>query len=108
MDDLLRKLGVPAEVIVREDRSTSTWENIAFAAPILARHRVGQVWLVTDLYHLPRARLTAWGFGLRARGHAPPLKGARPSVFARGLLREGPACLYYLYRVVRHRWSRPG
>lgn len=48
--------GVPQEAIVVEDRSTNTWANAQCAIPLLRRHGVHRVVLVTTWYHSRRAR----------------------------------------------------
>ena len=50
-------LGLPAERILLEQRSTSTEENAQLAAEALAGEPVGRVVVVTDSYHVLRARL---------------------------------------------------
>jgi uncharacterized SAM-binding protein YcdF (DUF218 family) len=61
-------LGVPRPALIAETRSRSTVENIAFAAPLLAGHRIV---LVSNRWHLPRARLAAWVMGLRVEASGP-------------------------------------
>jgi uncharacterized SAM-binding protein YcdF (DUF218 family) len=51
--------GVKAERILAERESHSTWENAAKSAPLLEAAGVRCVHLVTDPYHLARAR---WAF----------------------------------------------
>ena len=61
---LLVGWGVPASAIVIEERSTSTWENAKFGAPLLPRG--AQVIAVSDPYHLWRCARDCEQFGLRA------------------------------------------
>lgn len=91
MRRLLVADGVPETAILREDRSTTTGENIRFARALLAPRGLDRVIVVTDAYHLPRALLLARRAGFDARGVAPPLRGARPATLVRGALREIPA-----------------
>jgi uncharacterized SAM-binding protein YcdF (DUF218 family) len=93
MTRLLVEAGVPEEVIHPEDGSTSTATNIALARPILEELGISHVLIVSDAYHLPRARLLARRAGFGVRTASPPLCGARPATFARGVLREIPAYL---------------
>ncbi|MFW5704166.1 MAG: YdcF family protein [Patescibacteria group bacterium] len=51
--------GVPAEHIRVEARSTSTYENIIFTQNILQSEEASSVILVTEPFHMPRARITA-------------------------------------------------
>ncbi|WP_421704906.1 YdcF family protein [Aliiroseovarius sp.] len=98
--DICVHLGVPANAIRLEDRSTSTARNLAFSQPLLD-NPAGPVVIVTDLYHLPRARLVAKRLGMRAVGAAPPLKGRSPWRFLKMCLREVPALAWYLIRPQR-------
>jgi uncharacterized SAM-binding protein YcdF (DUF218 family) len=50
--------GVPADRILIEDRSTTTWENALFIAPVLRNHNVRRVLLVTSWFHTRRAVAT--------------------------------------------------
>lgn len=79
MAELLREAGVPEAAIVREDRSTSTYENIGFARAYL---EAPQVVLVTDPYHAPRALVIARAMGLEARADCPAHR-ASPKARAR-------------------------
>lgn len=98
MADLLRADGVPASAIEMEDTSANTAQNIRNALPIL--HRLGErdVLIVSDAYHLPRARLIARRDGLRVSVSAPK-GGARLWPQVRGWLREIPGVLAVLLRV---------
>ena len=51
--------GVPDEAIVLETASTTTRENLAFAAPLVATHGWRRIALVTSRSHLARALATA-------------------------------------------------
>ena len=55
MRDLMLQLGVPAEDILLETRSRSTYENALFSAPILGERDLDPVLLVTDATHLERS-----------------------------------------------------
>ena len=55
MGRILEKEGVPRQMIWTEERSTSTFENAAFAAGILKRHNISRVALVTSAVHMPRS-----------------------------------------------------
>ncbi|MGC9419420.1 MAG: YdcF family protein [Rhodovulum sp.] len=83
--------GVPEARIVQETRSRNTAENIAFSAPLLAARGIGRVTLVTDYYHLPRARLLARRAGLRVAPAAPRHGIGRPHRHAWLVLREAAA-----------------
>jgi uncharacterized SAM-binding protein YcdF (DUF218 family) len=96
MRRLLIEAGVPDAAIHKEDRSTRTGENIRFAHPILDSLRLSRVLIVSDIYHLPRARLLARRAGLHAETAHPPLRGARAWPQIKGTLREIPAYLIAL------------
>ncbi len=99
MADLLIADSVPEAAIHREDRSTNTAQNIAFALPILRDLGVRDVVIVSDAYHLPRARLIARRHGLRVTVSAPPRGTARLWPQIKGWLREGPGILAVLLRI---------
>lgn len=93
MRGILEAQGVPAGAIHPETASASTSENIRFAKGILDRLGIESVLIVSDAYHLPRARLLARRAGLDAATSAPPLRGVRIRTQVRGALREIPAYL---------------
>lgn len=99
MADLLRSADVPASAIHLEDRSTNTRENLRFALPILRDLGTSRIVIVSDAYHLPRAKLIARRLGLHATGNAPSLNGARLWPQLKGWLREGPGLLATLLRI---------
>ncbi|QQS43671.1 YdcF family protein [Candidatus Roizmanbacteria bacterium] len=51
--------GVPTEDILIENKSTSTYENFAFSKEILTDAKLDSVIIVTDPYHIARAKLVA-------------------------------------------------
>jgi len=55
MATLARRLGLPAEAIVEEDRATTTAENARFTWPILKERNIHTILLVTDSVHMRRA-----------------------------------------------------
>lgn len=55
MRDLLQSQGVPAGMILTEERSTSTYENAAFSARILRGRGISKIALVTEAYHMLRS-----------------------------------------------------
>ncbi|MEI8287863.1 MAG: YdcF family protein [Verrucomicrobiota bacterium] len=54
----LRKLGVPENAVIVEDRSTSTFENAQFSIPLLRQMGGRRVIIVTSWYHSRRALAT--------------------------------------------------
>ena len=93
--DLLIAAGVPAERIDLEEQSRTTLENLAFSLPLLSRHGIRRLILVTDHTHAPRARMTARAFGFEAESRSPPLRGARWRTLAHQGLREAIAFPFY-------------
>ncbi len=72
MRDLARAAGLEAERLFCEDRATSTWASARLCAPIVRRHAWRRVCVVSDAYHLERARFAFRCFGVEAGGDAPP------------------------------------
>lgn len=93
---LCRAAGVPEAAILREDRSTTTRENLTFAKALLPPG--AQVVVVTDPYHAPRARLIARQIGLRARTSCPAWDTIGPRQRLKHLPREALAYLATLLR----------
>mgnify|MGYP002629130778 CR=1 FL=1 len=104
MRDILRSAGVPDEVIRLETRSTTTGENLNFVLPILDEFGTRSIILVTDWYHLPRAKLVARRLGLSSVGASPGLQATHIGQQARSALREIPAYIAYWLRLK----GRPG
>lgn len=55
MQAVLEIMGVPAEAIWQENRSTNTYENGAFSREILAEKGIDEIVLVTSAVHMPRS-----------------------------------------------------
>jgi uncharacterized SAM-binding protein YcdF (DUF218 family) len=90
--DLAASLGVPRDVMVGEDRSTSTEEN---ARELRARIGDAHVLIVTDRYHVLRCTRV---FGRHFRDPAGIGATSPPWVRIRGSLREVLALGYYAVR----------
>jgi uncharacterized SAM-binding protein YcdF (DUF218 family) len=105
---LAQEFGIEARWV--EDRSDTTAENARFAAAILAPVGLTRVLLVTDAYHMPRARHAFAGAGLdpiaaatgyidrsafRPQHLVPNAEALRVSNLA---LREWTAGLWYRFR----------
>ncbi|PCD77467.1 YdcF family protein [Pseudothioclava arenosa] len=99
MRDLLVAAGVPEGAILLETRSSTTWENIAEARALCPE--LQEVLLVSDGYHLPRARLIARAQGLVARGEAASTEGLSPRQKRRAVLREAAAFLKTGWQILR-------
>ena len=72
-DELIRQ-GVDADMILMDDKSFNTRQNIANAAAQLEGRDVDHVLVVTSDYHLPRAMAIAEGEGLSVSGLGSPTK----------------------------------
>ena len=70
-----RGQGLPSEVILTEDRSHTTMQNIANANEILRAHGWTSVEVISSAQHLPRAAVLLEKTGLRWRVHAAPTPG---------------------------------
>jgi uncharacterized SAM-binding protein YcdF (DUF218 family) len=55
MRDLLVQLGSPADRILVEGDSQTTYENATFTKRLLEQRHIGEVVLVTEAFHMPRA-----------------------------------------------------
>ena len=97
--ELVTALGVPRDAVILEENATTTLENLANAQSLLAPGTPTVI--VSDIWHLPRARLAAHRLGLSATGAAPSLRGAHPGYVLRAALREVAALLWYLVRPMR-------
>lgn len=64
--------GVPPEAILLEKTSRTTQENLAFAKPILERHGVRRVLIVSDPLHMRRAMAIAHRLDLAAEPSPTP------------------------------------
>ena len=109
MGRILEKEGVPRQMIWTEERSTSTFENAAFAAGILKRRNISRVALVTSAVHMPRSERVFRKQGIEVIAapccFAPhPVRGSRLLPGWRGIeqneatLHEAVGLLWYWMR----------
>jgi uncharacterized SAM-binding protein YcdF (DUF218 family) len=103
--DALRAAGIASERMLLECRARNTWENAVHTARLLHAHAWSgpPLYLVTDPWHLPRAKLAfrAQGLVVRSAG-CPQGAAARPRRgLARLLLREMLGLCVYLLRWLR-------
>ncbi|MGB3406202.1 MAG: YdcF family protein [Jannaschia sp.] len=97
---LAQDLGVPAEDLIAEDRSRSTFENLIFARPLL---RDRPLVIVSNRWHLPRAALVARILKMPARTSGPRGQMPWPGTL-RAVLREALLMPRTALRAVR--WVR--
>ncbi|MDB5409404.1 MAG: hypothetical protein JWL84_4316 [Rhodospirillales bacterium] len=100
MRDLALAGGVPAEAILTESASHNTNENAAFTARLMRDHGFSSLVLVSEAYHLPRARLLfrAAGLAIASMAHPPRRSLTREWPL---WLREGVALAVSLMRLLR-------
>ena len=100
MAGILRREGVPEEVVVLEDRALSTWDSAWLVAQIMRRRGIGGVRVVTDPLHCVRTVEAFAEAGLQAV--AEPVYDSpmwRGRLSRRGqLLRETVAVVWYRTR----------
>jgi len=101
MEMLFLDAGVPANQVWQEDQSTTTFENVRYAARLFDNRNVTKVTIVTDRYHLPRAWMVARTFGLRPHLSAPSLRGTHLPTQLKQHLREAGAIPLYALKLLR-------
>ncbi|MEM9796733.1 MAG: YdcF family protein [Pseudomonadota bacterium] len=69
--DLARAADVPGSALILEAASRNTYENLAYAHRLLPPD-TAEIVIVSNRWHLPRARLIARLLGLNARVSGPP------------------------------------
>jgi uncharacterized SAM-binding protein YcdF (DUF218 family) len=114
MAEIARGAGVPDTALLLETGSANTFENAVLTAALLRPREVATVTLVSDAYHLPRARFLFRIAGLAVgRSVAAPPEGGAAGALA--LLREGLAWARTLllwscgvHRRRHERLARPG
>ncbi len=88
------RLGIDPEVIVLEEQSTSTWENLVYSRPLVAE--CDSIIAISDGYHLARIRylaeLQGWGSVRTFPADHPP----SGKFLVRSVLREIAAMIYYM------------
>jgi uncharacterized SAM-binding protein YcdF (DUF218 family) len=99
ISQICQKADVPMSAIKTEDKSRTTWENVQNARALLPHG--AKIILVTDSYHMLRARLAAAETGLKATPMSPPLRPTSLKIAVRAYLREGGALLRYGVRYMK-------
>lgn len=99
--DLALAEGVAPDAVIVEDRSTSTVENLAFVRPLLPPG--ASVALVSNRWHLPRARAAAGVLGIPVAFVSGPVGALPPGKLARAAAREALGLPSTLIRAVRAR-----
>jgi uncharacterized SAM-binding protein YcdF (DUF218 family) len=106
MREIALSLGAAEPVVLLERNSRNTFENAVETARLLRGNGLASIILVSDHYHLPRARLQFRRAGLAvvATRH-PPSRGIAHELPA--YLREAVAWLLTLSRLPREGWRLP-
>lgn len=100
MAEVAIKNGFPQERIVQEGQSRNTLENAIFAKRFIEENGWGDIAVVTDRFHLLRARMVFRTLGVKARfcvAHKDPKPGL--SVIS-SLIYEVPALIWYGIRIL--------
>ena len=93
--------GVPAEDILIEEKSHTTYENIVYAKEVADAHGVRKVLIVSDPLHMKRAVAMAVDAGLAAE------PSPTPSTRYRGLRSRAGLLAYETYYYIGYLLSRP-
>ncbi|NVK17498.1 MAG: YdcF family protein [Methylocystaceae bacterium] len=91
--------GVASEQIFLENRSQNTLENAAFSHRIIQQQGWQEVMVVTQNYHIARAKLSFKSCGIQASFYSAAGKTDRVMTFF-SALREVPALIWYALRVL--------
>lgn len=99
MRDILLGLGIPTQAIILESHARSTRDNLAFAQRLLPPG--AEAYIVTDRWHMPRARLIAQRIGLPSRAAPCGREGTTWRGTIRSQLRELAALAWEMLRPMR-------
>ena len=100
---ILLASGVPAAAILLEDRSRSTEENAIYSRRIFAEMGAADAVLVSDSYHMLRARWLFQLHGINTTSSPVPASRIRnPLSYASSLLREFLAFHWHLLKEILH------
>jgi uncharacterized SAM-binding protein YcdF (DUF218 family) len=86
--------GVPEDCLILEPRARSTLENARRTAEVMHRHGWRRALLVTDAFHMPRARRVFRAHGVDVDEAAVPGTAGSPLTWAR----EAAALMWYALR----------
>ncbi|NVJ93525.1 MAG: YdcF family protein [Methylocystaceae bacterium] len=101
MAALAKEFGLEDKRVLIEDRSCNTLENAAFSKKILDRENFKTVYVVSDCYHLTRAKMAFQAVGVKAEYCASDLAEPLRLNLIFSILREFPALLWYALRILR-------
>lgn len=97
--EILQRAGVPATAILLDDQSRTTAENARNARAIMARHGWSRATLVSDSYHVFRARLLCRRAGMEVvLAPVPVVEMPGPLPYVHAVVREVAALHVQLWR----------
>ena len=85
--------GVAPERILKEERSTSTWENMVNSFALIGDRPSAKVAVVSNEYHIYRARIMAASLGHSVAGI--PAQTARPLLMVNYFIREALCVVHF-------------
>ncbi|ABY91951.1 MAG: hypothetical protein PWQ37_2816 [Candidatus Petromonas sp.] len=92
--EYLLKNGIPEKIILTDNKSLSTYENLFFSKEIMDKNSLKTAIIISNKFHLKRASVIAKRIGIDASYSGVLLKRYMLSDEAYGFLREIPALLY--------------
>jgi uncharacterized SAM-binding protein YcdF (DUF218 family) len=96
MAELASELGLDPDRVVREDRSTSTIENLTHSRALLTEVDAPTMVMVTEPFHLPRAVMAAHRLGIDVEPAPSPVCRERDHTW---IIREPVALWWYWVRL---------
>ncbi len=100
MKNIATSQGLSDNLVVMEDHASSTFESAHYCSKIIQKKGWKNILLITDRFHLPRAKLAFWLFGVSVSGSTPQTKGWK-SEFGKNsyyVFREIFAIIWYLLK----------
>ncbi|MGX4599762.1 YdcF family protein [Faecalimicrobium sp. JNUCC 81] len=94
--------GADSKKIIKEDKSTTTFENIVYSKQILKGKTKEKILIVTNDYHLLRSRIIAYILGLENEGLSSPSSLSGCLYYT---VREYPAMIIYVIKSMIFRIS---
>jgi uncharacterized SAM-binding protein YcdF (DUF218 family) len=86
------KQGVPESMVLSENTSVNTQQNLEFAKRIMGEFGLTSALIVSSDYHVPRALAIAKDLGIQAEGSG---SASRPDLWWKNHLREGASWIKY-------------
>ncbi len=100
MKDFVVSRGLSDDMVIMENQASSTFESAQYCSHIIQEKGLKNILLVTDRYHLPRAKLAFWFFGVPVTGSPPGANGSNNSLYHNSyyVFREMFAVIWYLLK----------